>query len=163
MLQLHDHLNCCLFSLVLPDHAAALWRIMQQLHDHAETSLVNSFVYKSWWGHALHEHEQPCDLQPGITVTDWLFPRPPYASQSANTQVWYTKIPGESIRILGVFSPLTLLGARMLRRAMRSYDWWDSIPVLLWHGTDVNFEETEAGFTILQHVIATHYDHLGSL
>ena len=37
----------------------------------------------------------------GITVTDWLIPRPPYVRQSASTEVWYTKIPGESIRILG--------------------------------------------------------------
>ena len=102
-----------LFSLVLPHHAAAPRRIMQQLHDHANTSLVNSFVYKAWWGKALREHKQPCDLQLGINVTDWLIPSPPYVNQSANTQVWYTKIPGEEIRILGLFSSLTIMGVRM--------------------------------------------------
>ena len=66
-----------------------------------------------WFGPRIHEHAQPRDLQLRITVTDWLIPRPLYVSQSSNTQVWYTKIPGGSIGILRLFSPLTLLGARM--------------------------------------------------
>ena len=123
MLQVHAW-SCC--NCMITWTAAYLYwssLIMLQLHEgscsncmilpHAKTSLVNLFVYKAWWGHALHEHEQPCDRQMGITVTDWLMPRPPYVIQSASTQVLYTKIPGESISILGHFSSLTLLGARM--------------------------------------------------
>ena len=45
-----------------------------------------------WFGPQMHTS----DPQLGITVTDWLIPRPPYVSQGANTQVWYTKIPGGS-------------------------------------------------------------------
>ena len=90
MLQLHDHLHCCPFSLVL--------------HDHAVTPLVNPFVYKAWWAHVLDQlfvwtiaipHIAKSDLQLGISVADWLIPRPPYVSKSAYTQLWGSKIRGE--------------------------------------------------------------------
>ena len=33
-------------------------------------------------------HIAKSDLQPGITVTDWLIPKPPYVSQTAYTKLF---------------------------------------------------------------------------
>ena len=115
-----------LIMLQLPEGSCSNCMIMLKRHwlTHLVTKLGRAMLsgysldQLCWFGPRMLEHAQPCDLQLGITVSDWLIPRAPYVSQRANTQVWYTKIAGESIRILGLFSHLTRLGVRMALRLM---------------------------------------------
>ena len=87
-----------------------------ELHDHAATSLATLFslvrqcsVVIAWVNCVRLDqgYMHTSDPQLGINVTDWLIPKPPYGSQSDNTQVWYTKIPGVS-RIPGLLFRLWL-------------------------------------------------------
>ena len=95
MLHLHDHLNCCPFSLVIDGHAVTALMNMQQLHDHAATSwLIHLFTrlvgqcvlwlqsgstVLVWTWAILHLIKS--DLQLEITVADRLILRPSFVSK----------------------------------------------------------------------------------
>ena len=98
MLQLHDHLNCCSFSLVLHDHAATPWMIISatawsccnQLHLFTKLGGAMCSMVTAWiicvgldWGYTPHSKAWPsagnnyhwlADPKATICEPKWIYP-----------------------------------------------------------------------------------------
>ena len=112
MLQLHAW-SCCNCMIMLQLH----WLIhLFSKFGGALCSVGYNLDQLCWFGLRIYQS----DLQLGITIADLLVPSPPYVSQSAYIYpALRQQNTREVIKLLDFFSPMTILGVKILRSIIR--------------------------------------------